>query len=178
MKLPYSYAARYTAAPAAGLVRPHTAASRRPSTAQQPQARHRPGPAVGIAILAFGLLVSSHPLVPAKAAAVPSFDHVFLIVMENHAYSQIIGSSSAPYINSLAKGYDLATNYKAVTHPSLPNYIAMVAGSPLGITGDCDATGGCSVPVPISASHVGDVLENAGKTWKSYQESMPVPATG
>ena len=54
----------------------------------------------------------------------------------------------------------------------------MAAGSTLGITGDCDATSGCSVPVPINAPHLGSVLDAAGKTWKSYQESMPVPAAG
>src|SRR4051812_13613107 len=101
MKLPYSYAARCTAAPAAGVARPHNnAARRRPSTALPARGRPRSAPALfGIAVLAFGLLVSSHPVVPASAAAVPSFDHIFLIVMENHAYSQIIGSSSAPYLN-------------------------------------------------------------------------------
>src|SRR5689334_4906199 len=143
MKLPYSYAARYSAAPAAGGARPRTLG--KPGGSAHLRAGQRARPAlVWVAILAFGLLFSSRPVVlPATAAAVPSFDHVFLIVMENHAYSQVIGSSSAPYLNSLAKGYDIATNYTAVTHPSLPNYIAMAAGSTLGITGDCDATGGC-----------------------------------
>ena len=44
----------------------------------------------------------------------PAFDHIFTIVMENHSYGQIIGSGSAPYINSLAAKYGLATNYFAV----------------------------------------------------------------
>ena len=179
MKLPYTYAARYAAAPAAapgekrGPARPGSKQRARTSTQRSTHAL------VSIAILACGLLVSSRPaVVDVSATTVPSFDHVFLIVMENHAYSQIIGNSTAPYINSLAKGYNSATNYHAITHPSLPNYIAMAAGSTLGITGDCDATGGCSVPVPINAPHIGTALEAAGKTWKSYQESMPVPATG
>jgi len=65
--------------------------------------------------------------------------------MENHAYSQIIGNTAgAPYINSLAQEYGLATNYTAITHPSLPNYLALAAGSTLGITGDCAPVGtGC-----------------------------------
>src|SRR5690348_14228518 len=108
MKLPYTYAARYAAAPAAVRGRLQTSSAGRPGLRAKTQSV--PG-ILGIAILACGLLVSTHPIVPATAAAVPSFDHVFLIVMENHAYSQIIGSSSAPYINSLAKGYDVATNY-------------------------------------------------------------------
>ena len=56
--------------------------------------------------------------------------------MENHEYGSIIGSKSAPYLNSLAAKYALLTDYYATTHPSEPNYIAMVAGSTLGVTGD------------------------------------------
>ena len=58
------------------------------------------------------------------------------IWLENHSYRQIIGSSSAPYINSLARACGLATNYKAVTHPSLPNYIAATSGETWAIADD------------------------------------------
>jgi len=57
--------------------------------------------------------------------------------MENHSYNQIIGSSQAPYINSLAGQFGLATNYRAVAHPSLPNYLALTGGSTFGVTSDC-----------------------------------------
>src|SRR6266566_5976266 len=178
MKLPYTYAARCAAAAADSRGLP----KKQPAGPREVKARTSPEQSsqalLTIAILACGLLVGTRPIVNATAATVPSFDHVFVIVMENHAYSQVIGSSSAPYINSLAKSYGTATNYHGITHPSLPNYIAMAAGSTLGITGDCDATSGCSVPVPINAPHLGSVLDADGKTWKSYQESMPVPATG
>lgn len=60
--------------------------------------------------------------------AIPAFDHIFIIVEENHAYSQIIGNSSAPYINSLANQQGLATNYFAIMHPSLPNYLTDLDG--------------------------------------------------
>ena len=51
---------------------------------------------------------------------VPAFDHIFVIVMENHSASQIIGSADAPFINQLAASHGLAANYRAVSHPSLP----------------------------------------------------------
>jgi phosphatidylinositol-3-phosphatase len=58
--------------------------------------------------------------------------------MENQDYGSIIGSSSAPYISTLASTYGLATNYSAITHPSLPNYIALTSGGDQGITDDSD----------------------------------------
>ena len=98
----------------------------------------------------------------------PAFDHVFVIVMENHAYSQIMGSPSAPYINSLASSGALATNYHAVTHPSLPNYLALTAGSTFGITTDCTRCW-------VSATNIADRIESSGSTWKGYMEGMPSP---
>ncbi len=55
-------------------------------------------------------------------------DHVFLVVLENHAFAQVIGSSSMPYLNSLANAHSLATNYFADTHPSIDNYFILTAG--------------------------------------------------
>src|SRR4029077_17359359 len=72
-------------------------------------------------------------------AAVPAFSHVFVIVMENHEYPAVIGSSDAPFINSLAATYGLATNYYGASHPSLPNYFALTAGSTFGVASDCTA---------------------------------------
>ena len=71
------------------------------------------GALLGLAALGvFG--VGANPAPAAAAGTVPAFDHIFTIVMENHSYGQIIGSGSAPYINSLAAKYGLATNYFAV----------------------------------------------------------------
>jgi hypothetical protein len=89
--------------------------------------------------------------------------HVVWIWMENHSYSEIIGSSSAPYINTLASQCGLATNYSAVTHPSLPNYIAATSGSPQGITDDNPPS---SHPLNVP-SIFGQVPS------RSFQESMP-----
>ncbi|MET3923551.1 alkaline phosphatase family protein [Arthrobacter sp. UYEF20] len=67
-------------------------------------------------------------------------DHVFVIMMENHGYDQVIGNTAdAPYINSLAQRYNTAANYHGVTHPSLPNYLATISGSSQGIWDDCKA---------------------------------------
>jgi len=97
------------------------------------------------------------------------YTHVVWVWMENHSYNTIIGSSQAPYINSLAGKCGLATNYHNVTHPSLPNYVAATSG--LGYSGiqqftsDCDPSGSCSTS---TASIFGQ-----GETWKAYEESMP-----
>lgn len=107
----------------------------------------------------------------AAGTSIPSFSHVFVIIMENHSVSQIAGSSSAPYINQLISQYGYAANYQALFHPSLPNYIALTSGGNQGITTDCDS---CRV----SAPSIFDELEKAGKTWKAYMESMPSNCAG
>jgi phosphatidylinositol-3-phosphatase len=95
-----------------------------------------------------------------------AWQHVVWIVMENHSYSQVIGSSSAPYENALAGQCGLATNYFAITHPSLPNYIAMTSGSPQGITDDNPPSSH-----PLSVPSIFSQLGTGG--WRSLQESMP-----
>src|SRR5437762_4405140 len=105
---------------------------------------------------------------PPPAPAVPSFSHVFVIVMENHESGSIIGSSAAPYINGLANSYGLATNYYAASHPSLPNYLALTAGSTFGVASDCTT---CYV----SATNIADQVEASGRSWKAYMEDMPSP---
>lgn len=103
------------------------------------------------------------------APAVPAYAHVVTILMENHGFSSIIGASgSAPYINEtlLPRGA-LATNYSAVAHPSLPNYLALTSGNSFGV-GDCWPSA-----CPIGANYLGDTLTQHGKSWKAYMESMP-----
>lgn len=114
------------------------------------------------------------PVLPSAARttpadrAVPSFSHIFIIVMENREYGQIIGSPDAPYLNQLADRYALATRYYAVRHPSLPNYLALISGSTQGMTTDC---GTCSVSGP----NLVDQLEAHHKSWKAYMEDLPGP---
>jgi phosphatidylinositol-3-phosphatase len=96
---------------------------------------------------------------------IPSFGHVFLVMEENHSYASVIGSSSMPYLNSLAKQYGLATQYFANTHPSIGNYFELTTGQ---IITNNDAFTGT-----VSADNVVRHLLTAGKTWKSYAESLP-----
>jgi hypothetical protein len=80
----------------------------------------------------------------------------------------VIGSAAAPFVNSLANRYSLATSSFAITHPSLPNYLALTSGSTHGITSDCTA---CQV----SATNIVDQLEAAGVSWGAYLEDVPTP---
>jgi len=98
------------------------------------------------------------------ATAPATYRHVVWIVFENHSYSEIIGSTNAPYINTIAVDCGVATNFFAETHPSLPNYIAMTSGSTQGITDDGPPSSH-QMAVPSIFSQVGD--------WRSLQESMP-----
>jgi len=70
---------------------------------------------------------------------IPALNHVFVIMMENHGYSQIINNPNAPFINNYANTANLATNYFAVGHPSLTNYLEVVGGSNFGIQNDFDS---------------------------------------
>ena len=103
--------------------------------------------------------------VSTSTTTVPSSTHVFLLVEENHSYSSVIGSSSMPYLNSLASKYGLATQYYANTHPSIGNYFMLTAGA---IITNNDSS--CST---ITNDNVVRHLLTAGKTWKSYAESLP-----
>ena len=119
-----------------------------------------------LAVLVLALLGTiSAAAAPPK---VPRFDHVVVIVFENKEREHILGDRSAPTFNRYAKRFANLTAYYAVTHPSLPNYIALVSGSTLGITTNCTA---CVVDSPS----VADTLEDAGRTWKTYAEGLPYP---
>src|SRR5499427_6598487 len=67
---------------------------------------------------------------------IPNLDHVFLIMMENHGYDQIFGNSKAPFINQLAHSANFSSNYFAIGHPSLTNYLEVVGGSNFGVRSD------------------------------------------
>lgn len=115
------------------------------------------------AALAAVLLTTS-----AAAAGPPTPDHVVIVVEENHAYTQIIGSASAPYINGLLGQGALLTNAFAVTHPSQPNYLALFSGSTQGVTTDATPT-----TLPFSTANLGAQLIAAGKTFAGYSEGLP-----
>jgi acid phosphatase len=96
---------------------------------------------------------------------VPTFSHVFTIVLENRSASSVIGSPDAPYLNELATRYGVADAYQAVAHPSQPNYLALFSGSTQGVTDD--------KPVDITAPTLADQLEATGHSWRVYAENVP-----
>jgi hypothetical protein len=108
------------------------------------------------------------PPPPTQGQTNPQFGHVFIVVEENAGYSDVIGSSSMPYFNSLANTYGLATNYYANLHPSIPNYFELTVGKTLTI--DDSQT---PQSFPVSDDNVVRELLAAGKTWKSYAEDLP-----
>jgi hypothetical protein len=102
----------------------------------------------------------------------PRYDHVFLVINENHDYTQIIGNPAAPEINALAGDYGLATNYTGVGDPSEPNYVAMLGGSTFGISSDDPYFfPGMTINQPNLMSQ----LDAAGLRWKGYFQDMPYP---
>ena len=162
---------------------------------------------------------------------IPHLDHVFLIMMENHGYSQILNNPNAPFINRLAASANSATNYFAVAHPSLTNYLEIVGGSNFGVLTDnypdwhnhsCTTNLASGVPAtdnpsspnicpifgsgidaatpavdttnetqgtpgennidgiqsipaaPTVGKTIADQLADAGMSWKSYQENLPL----
>ena len=104
-----------------------------------------------------------------RSSGLKNFQHVWVIMMENTGYSHLIGNSNAPWINSAAATYGLATNYTGVSHPSQPNYIAATSGSTNGVADDNDTT--------IDVPNIVDQIEASGRTWKAYMQSMSLCAT-
>jgi phosphatidylinositol-3-phosphatase len=187
--------------------------------------------ASAVALIAAGSAGAAQGPVP---YGVPRLDHVFVIMMENHAYGQIAGNTQAPYINSLMAKANLATNYFAIAHPSSTNYLEVVGGSNFNDLSDqypnwhntscmpnivpgqptntdspdlgavCPIAGrhGTDAAIPvldqttnetssppltnvngkvwipagtdIDGISIADQLVERGKSWKSYQEGLPL----
>lgn len=89
-------------------------------------------------------------------------------MFENKEFGSVIGNPLMPNYNRFAREYTLLTQYYAVTHPSLPNYIASIGGDTFGIASNCRD---CF----INAPSLPDLIEASGRTWKTYQEDMPSP---
>ena len=101
-----------------------------------------------------------------NASPLPRPDHIVLVIEENHAYSQIINSPDAPYINRLAAQGALFTQSFGITHPSQPNYLALFSGSMQGITDN-------SCPHTFTTPNLGHNLIAAGLTFAGYSEDLP-----
>ena len=102
---------------------------------------------------------------PDQLASVPRAKHVWLIILENKTFDQLVGVSAAPFLNDLISKSGLATRYQAITHPSQPNYLALFSGSVQGIADDH--------PHDLNAPTIADQIEAAGLTWHVYAENVP-----
>lgn len=92
-----------------------------------------------------------------------------VIVLENHEYGQVVGNSAEmPFFNGLLPRGTLATEYSGVSHPSLPNYLAMIGGSTFGISSDCTECW-------ASGTNLAVQLAEARLSWRAYMEDMPAP---
>lgn len=94
-----------------------------------------------------------------------------VIVLENRELGEVVGAPDAPYFNRLVANGALAVNYHAITHPSLPNYLALSGGSTFGIGEDCTD---CHASGPNLATQ----LAAAGVDWRAYMGAMPRPCFG
>jgi hypothetical protein len=106
-----------------------------------------------------------------KQYTVPKPDHIVIVILENHSYSQIIGSGNAPFISSLVRDSFSANFIKsyAIKHPSQPNYLDLYSGSSQGVSNNKH-----SESAPFTTANLGRQLINAGKSYSTYSEDLPV----
>jgi hypothetical protein len=108
--------------------------------------------------------VSNHVTTPAPPASATA-DHVFLVMLENHSFGQVVGNPAMPYLNSLATAHGLAANYFANAHPSIPNYFMLTTGNIETFDDNFSGT--------ITDDNIVRALNGANKSWKAYVESLP-----
>jgi phosphatidylinositol-3-phosphatase len=122
----------------------------------------------GVLVSAVAVVVggSVAPAAAQRSHAVGHLKHVFVIMLENHSKDGVIGDPNTPQITALADRYGVAGQYFGVTHPSEPNYVAMIGGSNFGVNNDNPAN-------RYDAPNLVDQLEAHGHTWGAYMESMP-----
>ena len=116
---------------------------------------------VGIAAVLLLPIALAHGAEPGSGS-LPRFDKVMIVILENANYRDALVQ---PFLGNLAKSGALLSEFYAETHPSLPNYIALTAGTTGGVTSNG--------PVSLDLRHIGDLLEAKGKTWKVYAEAYP-----
>lgn len=115
------------------------------------------------------LLLTSFALICGRArcesGALPRPDHVVIVIIENKSFKGVIGNPTAPYINQLAKQGALFTNSFAITHPSMPNYMAIFAGMTLVSSNECGAR--------FNRPNLGSELIAAGFSFTGYAQGLP-----
>jgi hypothetical protein len=112
--------------------------------------------------------IGSPKITPTPKPLVPNFNHIIIIILENQDYANVIGNPLMTIYNKTAEHYTLLTQFYAITHPSLPNYIALMSGDTFGISSDC-------TDCFVNSQSLPDLIEASGRTWKTYQEDMPSP---
>jgi acid phosphatase len=131
---------------------------------------------------------NSLPVCRSNTTQIPLFTNVFVILMENTTLATLESNiSSAPNLKTWQGQYATGADYHGVSHPSLPNYIALTSGDTQGIGCDCGAKpnqGTCFPVLDICLTcscnqavtgHIADQLEAANKTWKDFGEDMGTP---
>ena len=108
--------------------------------------------------------LTAAPLIP-PTSDVGQLDHVFLIYMENKGVGDIVGSPNAPYINGLIKTEDYDDNFFALSHPSNPNYIRIMAGSDFGIDYNVDTD-------VVTAPSLMQEMDEKGISWADYEQGL------
>ena len=116
---------------------------------------------ISIELSSFALRAFSQPRSDVHSGK--HFDHVVIVVLENQGAREALADAN---IASLVKGGAWFSNYYGLAHPSLPNYLAIVAGSTFGVERD-------HLPAPLKSPTIVDRLEQRGLTWKSYAEDYP-----
>jgi phosphatidylinositol-3-phosphatase len=107
------------------------------------------------------------PRVSLTAATLPTLAHIVIVVEENRSQTNIIGNKSTPFINALATHGAMMAQSFGETHPSEPNYLALFAGSTLGVTKDACPVDGGNTP------NLGSELLAAGYTFIGFAEGLP-----
>jgi hypothetical protein len=103
---------------------------------------------------------------PVPTGTLPVPDHIVVVIFENRDRTQIVGNPDALWFNAqLSRGAYLSSSV-AITHPSLPNYLALWSGSTQGVTDD-----GCSYS--FTTPSLGQQLSSAGLSWRGYAENLP-----
>jgi hypothetical protein len=124
-----------------------------------------------------GATLPAPPAPTPPVSTVGELDHVFMVYMENKGYTDIVGSTKAPFLNSLINAYGHANQYHGLTHPSLPNYYPVIGGTDFGLTYNC------ATPCIDADTTLVSNITAAGKTWKGYAQSLapgasPLVASG
>ena len=129
------------------------------------------------------VLVAALGVLPAfaKDSGSKTFDHVYVIVLENYGFDDALYNGPSPFLRGLSRAQGLATYYFGVTHPSLPNYLAMIAGDEFGIRDNNPSCFASDLRLlqhchRLAGDSLVDQLEAAGLTWALYAESLPAAA--